>query len=63
MLATFSKEYQEGILGYMRGMYHKDSEIGKRAYNNIRWMQRQFDKYFSDEYLFMKEEKDGRRKL
>ena len=47
----------------MREMYHKDSEIGKRAYNNIRWMQRQFDKYFSDEYLFMKEEKDGRRKL
>ena len=63
LFATFSKEYQEGILGYMRGMYHKDSEIGKRAYNNIRWMQRQFDKYFSDEYLFMKEEKDGRRKL
>lgn len=52
LFAVFPKEYQEGILGYMEGIYHKNSEIGKRAYNDIRWMQRQFSKCEMEGYTF-----------
>ena len=51
-----SKERQEGIDGYINGLYHQNDEVGRKASNDISTLKRQFKKYLESGCLNLKNE-------